>query len=82
LQASPSDEIADLLIQLVRLAGFHVENRHTVVAALVQYGYGSPKLDFGDAFIIASMQQSDSHTVYSYDRGFDKVPGISRHEPS
>src|SRR5438105_12836804 len=45
----PRHEIADLLIPLVRLPGFHVENRHAVLVALAQYGYGSPKLDFGDA---------------------------------
>jgi predicted nucleic acid-binding protein len=77
----PRYEIADLLIPLVRLPGFHVEHRDVMLGALAQYGYGSPKLDFGDAFIVASMRQSGSRIVYSYDRDFDKIPGIERHEP-
>ena len=38
-------------------------------------------LDFGDAFILASMDADGSTILYSYDRGFDRVSGITRIEP-
>ena len=77
----PRREVAALLIPLVRLSGFRVQNRRAVLAALNLYGYGATKLDFGDALIVASMSQSGSQTVYSFDTGFDKIPGINRQEP-
>lgn len=74
-------EVASLLIPIVRLPGFHVKNSRTVITALTLYGYGPTKIDFGDAMIAASMQQSESHTVYSFDTDFDRIPGITRKEP-
>jgi uncharacterized protein len=36
---------------------------------------------FGDAFSIAFMEESDITEVYSWDRHFDRVDGITRLEP-
>lgn len=77
----PRHEVAALLIPLVRLPGFRVNNRRSVLAALNLYGYGPVKIDFGDALIVTSMQQSGSDTVYSFDTDFEKIPGINRQEP-
>lgn len=77
-------EITALLVPLVRLPGFRVKNRRTVLGALALYGHGPIKLDFGDAILVASMQQSGSQTVYSFDKDFDRfagITGISRQEP-
>lgn len=74
-------DVAALLTPLVRLLGFHVKNKRTVLAALTLYGYGQTKMDFGDAMIVASMQESSSRTLYSFDADFDKISGISRQEP-
>ena len=76
----PRDEIAALLTPLVRLPGFHVENRRAVLSALDIYGK-SAHLDFGHALIIAQMQQAGSQTLYAYDTDFDRVAGITRQEP-
>jgi predicted nucleic acid-binding protein len=77
----PRHEVAALLIPLVRLAGFRVKNRRTMLTALSLYGHGPVKVDFGDALIVASMRQNGSDTVYSFDSDFDKLPGINRQEP-
>jgi predicted nucleic acid-binding protein len=77
----PRQEVAALLIPLARLPHFRIKNRRAVLAALNLYGYGRIKLDFSDAFLAASMQQSGSQTLYSFDADFDKVPGITRQEP-
>lgn len=43
--------------------------------------FAATKLDFGDALIIASMEQQGSHILYSYDTDFDRIEGITRREP-
>jgi predicted nucleic acid-binding protein len=73
-------DVAALLTPLVRLPGFHIRGRRTVNSALQLYALHS-RLDFGDALIASSMQQANSSTVYSYDRDFDRIPGIRREEP-
>lgn len=75
----PRQEVAALLIPLVRLPGLRIKERRTVLAALNLYA--STNFDFGDAMIVASMQQSGSQTVYSFDADFDKIPGVVRQEP-
>lgn len=77
----PRQEIASALSDLVRLPHFRVKNRRAVLDALAIYGSSSFKVDFGDAFIVASMKQSASNEVYSFDAHFDRMPGINRIEP-
>ncbi|HYI14057.1 MAG TPA: PIN domain-containing protein [Thermomicrobiales bacterium] len=79
LYALPRPSVASSLSTLVRLPSFRVQERQAVLRALSIYG--STNLDFGDTFIIASMEASESQILYSYDRGFNRVPGISRREP-
>jgi uncharacterized protein len=68
-----------MLAALVRLPQFLLQNRWSVLQALDLYA--STKLDFGDALIIASMQQQGSQVLYSYDTDFDRIEGITRREP-
>lgn len=75
----PRQEVADKLSALVGIPGFRVQNRRAVQRALNLYG--TMNLDFGDCFIIASMELSDSQIVYSWDRHYDRIPGIQRLEP-
>ena len=72
-------DIQEMLAALVRLPQFHIQNRLSVLQALDIYA--STKLDFGDALIIASMQQQGSQVLYSYDTDFDRITGITRREP-
>lgn len=72
-------DVQELLSVLVHLPSFQVQNRLAVLRALELYG--STKLDFGDALIIASMEQQHSHILYSYDADFDRFDGITRQEP-
>ena len=79
LYALPRQAVASALRTLVRLPAFRVQDRQAVLRALSIYG--STNLDFGDAFIIASMDATGSTLLYSYDRGFDRVQTITRLEP-
>lgn len=73
------NEVRELLAPLVRLPHFRVQNRFCILRALDLYA--SAKLDFGDTLIIASMEQQNSHILYSYDMDFDRIQGITRKEP-
>ena len=72
-------EVRRLLTPLVRLRGFRIRNRRTVLRALDLYV--SKNIDFGDALIVASMERTSSQVVYSYDTDFDRIEGITRKEP-
>lgn len=75
----PREQVSALLTPLVRLPYFRVRNRRALLRALQLYA--STDLDFGDVFILASVQQARSQILYSYDKGFDRIQGISRKEP-
>jgi predicted nucleic acid-binding protein len=72
-------EVRELLVPLVRLPHFRVQNGFCVLRALDIYA--ATNLDFGDTLIIAAMEQQNSHVLYSYDTGFDRIQGITRQEP-
>ncbi|MCC7105162.1 MAG: PIN domain-containing protein [Chloroflexi bacterium] len=75
----PRPQVQVLLSSIVRLTGFRVPGRKAVLRAPGLYG--STNLDFGDCLIVASMEQRGSERLCSYDRDFDRFPGIRRHEP-
>ena len=75
----PRRDVQEMLTTLVRLPQFQVQNRWSVLRALDLYAV--TRLDFGDALIIASMEQQGSHLLYSYDTDFDHFQGITRREP-
>jgi predicted nucleic acid-binding protein len=73
------NEVRELLAPLVHLSHFQVQNRYNVLRALDLFA--STNLDFGDTLIIATMEQQNSHILYSYDNDIDRVLGITRQEP-
>lgn len=75
----PRSEIVALLSPLIRLPGFRLRQRKVILRALDAYLMYN--FDFTDAVIFAAMQQSQSKTLYSFDRDFDHLQGISRKEP-
>lgn len=38
-------------------------------------------LDFGDAMLVAEAQERGAQLIYSYDRDFDRIHGVTRLEP-
>jgi predicted nucleic acid-binding protein len=72
--------VAAALTRLVRLPHFRVQNRRAVLRALDLFGT-TTRLDFGDAIIVAVMEQKKTSMVYSYDRDFNDFPWITRQEP-
>lgn len=80
LYALSRAQISALLTPLVRLSHFEVQNKPAVLQALALYE--TTNLDFGDLLIVASMQHTHADTLYSYDKGFDRIPGVIRREPA
>ncbi len=79
LYAMPRDRVRQVLTPLVRLPSFRVRNRDEVLRALDLYAMAG--LDFGDALLVAAMEREGTGDLYSYDRHFDRIAGVTRREP-
>ena len=75
----PRDQIRARLYPLLTLQGLRLAQRRSVLRAIDLYV--TYPIDFEDALIVAYMERQAIRDVYSYDRDFDEVPGVSRQEP-
>ena len=57
-----------------------IPRKRVVIRALEIYGQNR-KLDYSDALLVATAEQTGITTIVSYDRDFDALPGIMRQEP-
>ncbi|MDI7277446.1 MAG: type II toxin-antitoxin system VapC family toxin [Anaerolineae bacterium] len=73
------ETIRDLLLPLINLPGLKIAHKRLYrrVFAL----YTTLPIDYVDAFHAALMEKQRTREVFSYDRHFDRVPGIERREP-
>jgi predicted nucleic acid-binding protein len=78
LYAVARGEAAELMLSFVTSPGVSCDQRDVVLTALELFSRFN--IDFGDAFIAASALRDDS-PVYSFDRDYDKIPGLRRIEP-
>ena len=74
------DEIRARLVPILTLRGLRLPQKRVYVEALDLYA-SSPFLDFEDALAVAHMQRQGIAEIVSYDRDFDRVPGVQRMEP-
>lgn len=75
----PKAKIRDLLISVLNLRGLRFSSKEAARQAF-QF-YAAKNLDWTDAFVAAQMLAKGRTQIYSYDRDFNKVPGISWLEP-
>ncbi len=73
------EEIRRRLYPLLSLPGLKLPYRKMYLRALDLYVAFS--LDFEDAIIVAQMERQKIKEIYTYDRDFDRVPGVKRLEP-
>jgi predicted nucleic acid-binding protein len=78
LYGGDRERAAEALLVLASRPGVRVENRATVLRAL---GLISTLRTLGDAMIAAIMERDEMRTLYSFDRGFDRIDWIERREP-
>ena len=75
----PRREIKKRLYPLLVLPGLKLPHRKWYLRALDLYSQSN--LDFEDCLTVAQMERQGLTELYSYDRGFDQVPTITRLEP-
>ena len=75
----PRSTVKDHISAIVRLRGLRLTNKQVYLRALDLFA--STNLDFPDALIVAHMEHRKVSTLVSFDRDFDKIPGIIRQEP-
>jgi predicted nucleic-acid-binding protein len=75
----PRDQIAAALLPLIELQGIILPGKRRFRRAFDLYVQES--LPFGDAYHVALMESLRLTQVVSFDRHFDRAPGVVRIEP-
>ena len=75
------NEIRTHLRTIITLRGLRLSHKTTYLQALDLY-VEHPYLSFVDALCAAQAQRTHSSHILSFDRDFDRVPGLMRREPS
>lgn len=78
--AMARDDIRDSLSALLSVDGLILANRASLLRALDLFAQHT-KLDFEDALTVAHLVREGETEPYSYDRGFDAIPTVTRIEP-
>jgi predicted nucleic acid-binding protein len=79
LYALPRPDVQRHLTTFLLLDGVHHPHKRTFIRALDLYA--SINVDFIDALIVAHMERERAPSLISFDRDFDRVPGVQRIEP-
>lgn len=74
------EEIRARLMPILTLRGMRLPQKQVCLHALDIYA-DAPSLDFEDALAVAHMEHVGATEIVSYDRDFDRIPGIHRIEP-
>lgn len=77
--AFPRVNIQGALSYVVRLRGLRLAHKAVYIRALDLYA--ATNLDFVDCLNVAHMERAGISTVISFDRGYDRVPSVTRAEP-
>jgi predicted nucleic acid-binding protein len=75
----PRGTIRAALLAILTLRGMRLPHVTTYILALDLFV--AFRIDFEDALSIAHMEREGLPAIVSYDRDFDKVPGVRREEP-
>ena len=72
-------EIASLLLRFLAMDHILSSDKEALRVAIVLFAQRN--IDFADAILVAKALQSDNPVIYSFDRDFDRIPGVIRREP-
>lgn len=75
----PRPRIAIALQSLLRNPGLKLDHKGSVIQALDLWEQST--LDFEDCLSVEYVRRLQLNAIYSYDRDFDRVPGVRRLEP-
>jgi predicted nucleic acid-binding protein len=71
--------VRDAILALLDLPGMVMAQKERVRRALDFFV--DLNISFGDAYLVAIMEQEQASQIISFDRDFDRVPGIERFQP-
>lgn len=74
------EEIRSRLVPILTLRGLRLPQKRIYLQALDLYAT-FPFLDFEDALAAAHMERRGITKIVSYDKDFDRLPGVGRVEP-
>ncbi|MEI6222893.1 MAG: PIN domain-containing protein [bacterium] len=74
-----ADAIREALYPILSLPNLKIPHKKVLLRALDLFP--STNLDFEDTLAIAWMEELGINAIYSYDKGFDKIPTVTRLEP-
>lgn len=74
------EHIREVLFKLLSSTGLILATKERCLRALDLFA-GNHRINFADALIVAAAEVDEPHEVYSFDRGFDSIAGITRIEP-
>lgn len=75
----PRQIIQSDLAPVISLKGLKLPHKKTYLRALELYA--TINIDFVDALNVAHMERTGITTILSFDKDYDRVPGITRREP-
>ena len=75
----PKDQIAATMTQFLHSDGLEVIDLDILIQALSLYH--EKNIDFADTLLAIFALSRGPNFIYSFDRHFDRIPGITRHEP-
>ena len=75
----PRQQVAGLVAALVSSSRFQVQDREMLIRSLEIYV--DHRIDFTEAYLVATAQRADIPEIASFDRAIDRVPTITRIEP-
>jgi predicted nucleic acid-binding protein len=76
----PRDEIKTHLSAVLSLRGLRLTHKATHLRALGLF-VAHRQLSFVDALNVAHLERLKVTEIVSFDRGYDRVPGVTRQEP-
>ncbi len=75
----PHDDIARVLQELFSHKGLEADDKPGLLAAL--HLFAEKNVDFADALVAVHMERRGMREIFSFDRHFDRLPGIIRLSP-
>jgi predicted nucleic acid-binding protein len=75
----PKEKIRDAILPLIELSGIVLPGKRRFRRVFDLYV--ACNISFADAYHAVLMEQLKLHEIVTFDREFDKVPGITRLEP-
>ena len=75
----PHHDIARVLQELLSHKGLEADDTPGLLAAL--HLFAEKNVDFADALVAVHMERRGMREIFSFDRHFDRLPGIIRRSP-